>query len=283
MQNNIVPSKVIQVDNLNVKVDTNKNEARQVVDGNIDFSKIKTQDVMLIEYESTKRGNEKYEMVHENFELERNIPEYDTYSNIKMNDKFVTNIHKDVELGRNLPEYNIYSNKNDVDRSLGIEYDIQLERNLPEYQIKTVKTNNTNSKISYIHDDVVLSRNVPEYETYSQKSGNEKIEYIHSDIELHRVLPEHEATTNISQNMRKTLLHNKMKDYERKAILSTMSTNDSRKGEINMNNATNYSLQDKIQPGEFVNAGFVPLVERTQGMGNIRMVDNNRKLRIKRD
>lgn len=283
IQNNVVPSKVIQVDNLNVNVQTNKQESRQLVDANIDFSKIKTQDVMLIEYESTKKGNEKYEMVHENFELERNIPEYETYSNIRMNDKFVTSIHKDVELGRNVPEYDVYSNKNDVVRNLGIEYDIQLERNIPEYDMRTAKTNN-NTKISYIHDDIVLSRNVPEHKSFSQKSGTEKIEYIHNDIELSRVLPEHEATTNISQNMRKTLLHNKMKEYERKAVLSTMSTNDSKKGEININNATDYrNLVEKVQPGEFVNAGFVPQVERSQGMGNIRMIDNNRKLKISRE
>ena len=139
------------------------------------------------------------------------------------------------------------------------------------------------SKISYIHDDIVLERNVPEHETTSNTSGNQKIEYIHSDIELDRVLPEHEATTNISQNMRKTLLHNKMKEYDRKTILSQMSTNDSKKGDMNRNNATQYNkLQDKIQPGEFVNSGFVPMVGRTQEM-NVRMGENSKNLRVRRE
>jgi hypothetical protein len=241
---------------------------------------------MLIEYQSTKKGNEKFEMVHENFELERNIPEYDAFSNIRMTaDKFVTNIHNDIQLDRNLPEYQLYSNKNDVVMGKRIEAsnDIILSRNLPEYNVSSVASSNNKSKISYIHDDIVLHRNVPEYETFSNTSGNEKIEYIHSDIELERVLPGHEATTNISQNMRKTLLHNKMKEYERKAILSQMSTNDSKKGEINSNNAKEYNkLQDKIQPGEFVNSGFVPTVGRTQEM-NVRMVENSKNLRVRRE
>jgi len=317
IQNNVVPTKVIQMDAMNVNVETNKQDMNyHKIETDMDFSKIKTQDVMLIEYQSTKKGNDKYELVHENFELERNIPEYDAFSNIKMSgDKFTMNIHNDIELGRNIPEYQLYSNKNvlgknhiiamneiELERNLP-EYqlysnkndvgkrtnnitpvnDIILERNIPEYNVTSMASSGVKSKISYIHDDIVLGRNVPEHETTSNTSGNQKIEYIHSDIELDRVLPGHEATTNISQNMRKTLLHNKMKEYERKAILSQMSTNDSKKGEINSNNAKAYNkLQEKIQPGEFVNSGFVPTVGRTQEM-NVRMGENSKNLRVRRE
>jgi hypothetical protein len=280
IQNNVTPSNVIVMDNLNVNVETNKQD-RKMVDLNIDLSKIKTQDSVLIEFEGNKKGNEKYEMIHENFELLRNVPEYDMYSNVVGGNKFNVNIHNDMELSRKMPEYNVFSNKNDAKKNYVIEADneIVLNRNLPEYEMSSVK-NGGHSKISFIHDDVVLSRNVPEHSGYSNTSGTEKIEYIHSDIELERVLPEYEATTNISQNMRKTLLHNKMKEYERKAILSQMTTNDSKKGEMNMNNATERKLPERVQPGEFVNSGFVPKVERFQGMENIRMINNNRKLKV---
>ena len=313
IQNNVIPTKVIQMDAMNVNVETNKQDMNyHKIETDMDFSKIKTQDVMLIEYQSMKRGNEKFEMVHENFELERNIPEYDAFSNIKMSgDKFTMNIHNDIELERNLPEYQLYSNKNVLGKNHIIAInDIELERNLPEYQLYSNKNDigksimtpvndiilernlpeynvssvaSRGSKISYIHDDIVLGRNVPEHETTSNTSGNQKIEYIHSDIELARVLPGHEATTNISQNMRKTLIHNKMKEYERKAILSQMYTNDSKKGEMNRNNATEYTkLQDKLQAGQFVNSGFVPTVGRTQEM-NVRMGENSKNLRVRRE
>lgn len=280
IQNNVTPSNVIVMDNLNVNVETNKQD-RKMIDLNIDLTKIKTQDSILIEFEGNKKGNEKYEMVHENFELFRNVPEYDVYSNVAGGNKFNVNIHNDMELSRKMPEYNVYSNKNDVNKNYIVEADneIVLNRNIPEYEMNSVK-NGGHSKISFIHDDVVLSRNLPEHSGYSNTSGNEKIEYIHSDIELERVLPEYEATTNISQNMRKNLLHNKMREYERKAILTQMTTNDSKKGEMNMNNATERKLPERVQPGEFVNSGFVPKVERTQGMENIRMIDNNRKLKV---
>lgn len=110
---------MIQMDAMNVNVETNKQDMNyHKIETDMDFSKIKTQDVMLIEYQSTKKGNDKYELVHENFELERNIPEYDAFSNIKMTaDKFVTNIHNDIELERNVPEYQLYSNKNVLGKS----------------------------------------------------------------------------------------------------------------------------------------------------------------------
>lgn len=329
----VVPSKTIVADHLQVSAETNKNDSKKKKYwDDVDFSQIKTNDVKLIEYTTALKGNEKTEMTHENFEFERNIPEYEVYSNIKMaSEKFNTNIHKDLELERNIPEYDLYSSKkggsmkikmmheNDIkldrnlpeyqlfsntksqnskiafvhddlilDRNLPeynsfsnisgnekiafIHNDISLERNIPEHTSFSNTSSSNNNKIAFLHDDLVLERNVPEHMSFSNTSGNQKVDYIHGDIALDRVLPEHEATTNISQNMRKTLLHTSMKEYERKGIISQMSTNDSKMGdETQKNSSRDYNhLPEKIQPGEFVNPGFVPLVDRTQPM-NVKM------------
>jgi hypothetical protein len=207
IQNNVVPTKTILLDHLIISADTNKQDTKTYLNKHdIDLSKIKTQDVKLIEYTTAVKGNEKVEMVHEMFELERNVPIYDSHTNVKglSHIKFASS-DADLHLTRNLPEYQLFAN---------------------------TSSNNSHNK-SYLHKDIVLTR----------------------------VLPEHEATTNISQNMRKTNLHDKMKEYERKSILSHMSTNDSMMGDTSKS-SRDYHLDDKLQPGEFNNPGFVPQVDR---------------------
>jgi hypothetical protein len=253
IQNNVIPTNTIVIDHLNISADTNKQDLKTYKNHNdIDLSKIKTQDVQLIEYNTNMKGNEKVELVHEMFELERNVPVYDSHTNVQglSHVKFIAS-----------------------------DSDLHLTRNLPEYQLYANTSSNNTSKISFLHDDIVLSRNVPEHTSHSNISGNQKTNFIHNDIELTRVLPEYEATTNISQNMRKTNLHDKMKEYERKSILSHMTTNDSKKGDTSRG-SRDYHLEDKIQPGEFVNPGFVPQVDR---MYNTNYNMNNDKLKIAKE
>lgn len=309
VQNNITPTKNIVIDHINISAETNKNETKNNKPFNsFDFSNIKTQDVQIIEYTTSLKGNEKTEFIHENFELERNIPvydlqtnmqglshikfaandsdihltrnvpEYQTQSNFTSNKKYNI-IHKDLELERNIPEYQLFSNVQGNKASLiRHDKDMELQRNIPEYNLQSNLT--SGNKISFVHDDIILERNVPEYNSFSNISGNQKTDFIHEDIELDRVLPEHEAQTNISQNLRKTNLHEKMKDYERKMVLSNLSTNDSKTGDITKVNSRDFYLQDKLQPGEFHNAGFVPKVERTH---NINYSMNDDKLNMVRE
>jgi hypothetical protein len=252
IQNNVIPTKTIVMENLNVSAETNKQDLKTHKNTmDIDLSKIKMQDVKLIEYTTAVKGNEKVELVHEMFELERNVPVYDSHTNVQglSHIKFAAN-DENIHLTRNLPEYQFFSN---------------------------ATSKNSASKIS--HNDIILTRNVPEHTSHSNISGNQKTNFIHNDIELTRVLPEHEATTNISQNMRKTNLHDKMKEYERKSILSHMTTNDSKTGDISKS-SREYHLNDKIQAGEFNNPGFVPQVDR---MYNTNYNMNNDKLKIAKE
>jgi hypothetical protein len=250
IQNNVIPTKTILMDNLTISADTNKQDLKtHISPQDVDLSKIKMQDVKLIEYNTAVKGNEKVELVHEMFELERNVPVYDSHTNVQglSHIKFAAN-----------------------------DADLHLTRNLPEYQLFANTSSKNTSNISHLHNDIVLTRNVPEHTSHSNISGNRKTNFIHNDIELTRVLPEHEATTNISQNMRKTNMHDKMKEYERKSILSHMTTNDSMMGDTSKS-SRDYHLQDKIQPGEFNNPGFVPQVDR---MHNTNYKMNNDKLKI---
>ena len=124
-----------------------------------------TKDAMNVNVNSAVSGggNQKTEQfIYENFELlERNIPEYQTFSNTSGNSK-VSFIHEDLELERNLPEYetrtNTHGNKQKVDF---IHKDLEFQRNLPEYQTRT-NTNGTRKSTEfhmvYIVNNQVLIR-----------------------------------------------------------------------------------------------------------------------------
>lgn len=246
VQNNITPTKSIQLDNLNISAETNKNESKNQI-LSIDLDQIKTNDVKIIEYKGTFKGNEKFETIHENFELERNIPVYDTFSNM-----------------------------NGLASIKYLDSEITLQRNLPEYDLVSSKGGLT--RVKHLDTDITLTRNLPEHDSFSNISGNTKTTFIHNDISLQRVLPEHEAVTNISQNQQKTLRHDKMKEYERKTVLTNMTTNNSQTGDINKT-SREYHLEDKLQPGEFTNNGFVPTVERQHSINYF--INNDRKIALK--
>jgi len=111
----VIPSRTIMVDNLNISAETNKNEKRNTTSmDDIDFSKIKTQDVKLIEYETPLKGDQQktdMDKLYEGFELDRNVPIYDSFSNIKglSHVKFAAT-DANILLERNLPEYQTHSN-----------------------------------------------------------------------------------------------------------------------------------------------------------------------------
>jgi hypothetical protein len=61
-----------------------------------------------------------------------------------------------------------------------------------------------------------------------------------------------------------------MKEYERKAVLGELQTNNSKKGNENISSTT-VTLDDKMQIGEYDGRGTIPVVDRLQGMNfNIR-------------
>ena len=258
-----------------------------------DLSNIKQKDFLLVEYSTAKRENkqtgdlikENFELertlpvylsqtnnmgmnnrvsyIHDDLELDRNLPEYQSYSNI--NSKKQTSLyHNDLELDRNLPEYQSYSNINSKKQTPLYHNDLELDRNLPEYQSRT--NFNSMKQTPIFHEELELERVLPVYNTSSNIKGTgEHINYIHKDIELNRTLPEHQSSTNIKQNTQKTLKHDYMKELERKAYLTNMVTNNNKKGENNISSRT-YTLDDKLQYGEYNIPANIPVFERTQPM-----------------
>jgi len=229
---------------------TNEVHSNKMSKGNnehlIDKYNIKLQDTTNIDYQSAKKGNEQIKYIHENFELEKNLPYYTSSTN-------------KTSLG------NIqYMNENEL----------ELSRTLPQYEQRT----NTKSfgSTKYINEEKKLERNVPIYHSKTNNQGTKHTIYIHNDVELDRVLPEHSAFTNITKNIQKTLGHEYMKEYERKAVLGELQTNDSKKGEHNISSTT-VNLNEKMQIGEYNGRGTIPVIERLQGM-NYNMNSDKSKL-----
>jgi hypothetical protein len=158
------------------------------------LNNVKTKDYQLIEYTTPLSGNEKTQYIHENFELERNLPEYQTFSNTQGHSK-ISFIHNDLELERNMPEYQTFSNTQGHSKISFIHDDLELERNMPEYQTFSNKLGN--SKTSFIHGDLELERNMPEYQSRTNTVGTRKnVNFIHNDIVLEKNLPQYENRTN---------------------------------------------------------------------------------------
>ena len=220
----------------------------------------------LPEYQSFSNnsgGHSKISFIHDDLELERNLPEYESRTNTNGVKKVVDFMHKDLELERNLPEYESRTNTNGVKKVVDfIHKDLELERNLPEYQTRT-NTNGTRKSTNYMHKDLELEKNLPAYNTKTNVIGNSKVSFIHKDLERDRNLPEYQANSGITYNMQKTVNPEYIKENERKLTVSNFFPNENKRGESNRT-AREYHLQDKIQPGGFENGGSIPTFDRNR-------------------
>jgi len=198
----------------------------------IDGGMVKTKEQFNIDYGGTYKGNEQVTYIHDDLQLDRNIPEYYVNGTVKGNEQ-VTYIHDDLQLDRNVPEYYMDSNLKGID------------------------------KVTYLHDDVELNRNIPEYYIDGTVKGNEQVKYIHDDKELDRVLPMHQAFSNqTQQGLQKTIQHDYMKEmYNNIPVVKDINVNKTGMGETNMS-SRNFQLQQKISPGGFNNTGQKPLVNK---------------------
>jgi len=226
------------------------------------LNNIKTKDYQLIEYTTPLSGNDKTQYIHENFELERNLPEYQSRTNTSGNGN-ISFIHDDIVLGKNLPEYQTHTNTNGSRKNVDfIHNDIVLGKNLPQYESRT-NTNGTRKNTDFIHKELELRKNLPSYNSTTNNIGSAKVSFIHKNIELGRNLPEYQTSSNIKFSGQKNIKPEHVRELERKAVLSQFSSNHNRRGENNIS-ARKYNLEEKIQPGGFENGGFIPVFDRTQ-------------------
>lgn len=226
----------------------------------VDLDNIKVKENNIIDYSTPLKLNNDLKYIHDDIELERTLPEYDSRTNFG-NVQGTSYIHENIELDRTLPEYESRTNFGNVQGTSYIHENYELERTLPEYQattnLKAFPQGNT-----FLNDDEIeLDRVLPVYNTQTNNKGFENTKYIHRDIELQRTLPEYDARTNIKQNTQKTLKHDYQKELERKAYLSNMTTNSNDKGEYNIS-SRQYNLDDKLQLGEFQMKPTIPSLDR---------------------
>ena len=230
----------------------------------IDGGMVKTKEQFNIDYGGTVKGNEQVTYIHDDVQLDRNIPEYYVDGTVKGNEQ-VTYIHDDLQLNRNVPEYYVDGTARGIDKVTYLHDDLQLNRNVPEYYVDgTVKGID---KVTYLHDDVELNRNIPEYYIDGTIKGNEEVKYIHNDVELDRVLPMHEAFSNqTQQGLQKTIQHEHIKElYNTIPVVKDINANKTGMGETNMS-SRKFQLQQKISPGGFDNLGQKPLVNKVNNI-----------------
>ena len=110
---------------------------------------IKDKDLLNVNCDTQKTGSyTKNDYIHEDVDLERNIPVYNAFSNNKGDEK-VSYIHEDIYLDRNLPEYNAATNlREKYQKTLGHEYMQELTRNMPLANANTNQRSSGESNIS---------------------------------------------------------------------------------------------------------------------------------------
>ena len=110
---------------------------------------IKNKDLLNINCDTQKTGSyTKNDYIHEDVDLERNIPVYNAFSNNKGDEK-VSYIHEDIYLDRNLPEYNAATNlREKYQKTLEHEYMQELTRNMPLANANTNQRTSGESNIS---------------------------------------------------------------------------------------------------------------------------------------
>lgn len=228
----------------------------------LDLSNMNTKDISVIDYKTPLSSYGKTEHIYENFELlDRNLPEYQSFSNRNGATTKINFIHDDIELDRNLPEYESRTNSKGYSKDNNfIHKDVHLDRNLPEYQSHT---NNTGIRknVNYLHKDLELEKNLPHYQTKTNIVGTAKVSFIHKDKELERNLPEYQSSTNITYNTQKFVSPEYVKENERKSVASNFYTNENKNGEYNVS-TRKYNLEDKLQYGGFSNSGSIPTFDR---------------------
>ena len=119
---------------------------------------------------------------HEELELERVLPVYNTSSNIKGNGEHINYIHKNIELNRTLPEHQSSTNiKQNIQKTLKHDYMKELER---KSYLTNMATNNNKkgennvSSRNYVLEDKLqygeynIPANIPVFERTQQMMEN---------------------------------------------------------------------------------------------------------------
>lgn len=315
MKYNIKPTKVIIDDNLNVFALSNRSNPSVNVYGtnNLDTNRflqdnINTQafsnkasnsfnysqndqqfdlengqlheDIINIDISSNPTSYSKTNYIHENFELDRNLPNYSSRSNIRSKtEQTRTYIHDDVELERTLPEYSSQTNiKGRENGKTYIHDDIFLNRNMPEYSA----TSNITSKekhVSFINDDIELERNLPIYNSQTNVVGHKDIAYIHEDIDLEKNLPYYKFDTNARYNLQKIHKPEHVRERDRKTVLGQYSVNQSGNGDTNIG-STQYNLLPKITVGGMEGRESKPTFDRMQNVNEEYETDKSKMQRL---
>ena len=113
-----------------------------------------------------------------------------------------------------------------------------------------------------VKDDVAIVSYVPNIK------GNEKHTLIDTEIELDRKLPIYQATTNIvDMSKQKNIRHTNEIELDSKVMTSAYTNPGvNGKGALDTITSRDYYLRPSLYKGGFENKGFMPIVDRDEGM-----------------
>jgi hypothetical protein len=139
-----------------------------------------------------------------NIELERNLPEYSSYTNMSENIAMHIAPDKEIILEQNMPHYLLQTQKSKNMAGNGVLNDeIYLENNMPHYLLQTQKSDNSNFVRVNHEVGYEFENNIPHYLLQTQKSDDKNFVRVNHEVgyEFENNMPLTAAQTNKTENI----------------------------------------------------------------------------------
>ena len=259
--------KYIIQDPISTDAFTNKNGLSNIQLENKEPLRQAMKEVNQYAYSSKLRGNNMQNYIHNDIELDRNIPFFNT--DTAKSSIYKTNLNADYTmfLERNVPVHNVASNKtHNIHTYLDTDNDLILEKNIPMHNVSSNKNQNIHTVITP-NNEILLEKNIPMHNTTSNRSHNIHT-VVNADNELifEKNIPQYNLAANLSDKT-----HYQRVEPESQYVLETNMPNTFVVSNSNSNvkSAHAFEFNRDVNLPQSLNIGGV------SGIANIPMTERN--------
>jgi hypothetical protein len=201
-----------------------------------------------------------------NIELERNLPEYSSHTNMSENIAMYIAPDKEIILEQNMPHYLLQTQKSKNMAGNGVLNDeIHLENNMPHYLLQTQKSDNSN--FARVNHEVghEFENNIPHYLLQTQKSDGKNFVRVNHEVghEFENNIPHYLLQTQKSDGKNFVRVNHEVGyEFENNMPLTTAQTNKTENIQIDAPTRSFNRLAPSLHPGEFKGVPTLPQTQR---------------------
>jgi hypothetical protein len=170
-----------------------------------------------------------------------------------------------IELERNLPEYSSHTNMSEnIAMYIAPDKEIILEQNMPHYLLQTQKSKNMAGN-GVLNDEIYLENNMPHYLLQTQKSDNSNFARVNHEVghEFENNIPHYLLQTQKSDGKNFVRVNHEVGyEFENNMPLTTAQTNKTENIQIDAPTRSFNRLAPSLHPGEFKGVPTLPQTQR---------------------